>query len=142
MKYELILIPDSDDQRKVEDIEDFDEMKRMASGLDSYRHYVFDTEAERKAFQRGVYAMAGRLGDGVHQVEELLSAIHPNKYLVSLLSNVEEDDILVTEYNGVTPEQVKDTATNIIRLAQRLGHLPIELHDSICHEIKELLKLD
>ena len=70
MKYELILIPDSDDQRKVEDIEDFDEMKRMASGLDSYRHYVFDTEAERKAFQRGVYAMAGRLGDGINLTKD------------------------------------------------------------------------
>lgn len=80
--------------------------------------------------------------DDVYQVEELLNAIHPNKYLVSFLENVKEDDILVTEYNGVTPEQVKDTATNIIRLAKRLEHLPIHQHDSICHEINKLLKLD
>ncbi len=36
----------------------------------------------------------------VEQVEELISSIHPNKYLVSLLCNVEDDDILVTEYKS------------------------------------------
>ena len=69
-----------------------------------------------------------------------------NEVLAEIRNGVLDGDLNVMMEEGsefkATQEQVKDTATNIIRLAQRLGHLPIELHDSICHEIKELLKLD
>lgn len=87
--------------------------------------------------------------DDVKQVKELLSSIHPNKYLVSLLENVKEDDILVTEYNGVTTEQVKATTLKIMESAFELGYLPdyennhmFDLQDTIEDEIKKLLKLN
>ena len=70
MKYELIIVPGSDDQRLVEDITNFDEMKRAAGSLDSYRHYVFNTEEERKAFLMGFHAMKGWLGDGVYATND------------------------------------------------------------------------
>lgn len=87
--------------------------------------------------------------DDVEQIEELLSELYPNQYLVSFLENVKEDDILVTYYNGVTPEQVKATALNIMASAFDLGYLPdyendhmFDLQDTIEDQIKKLLNLD
>lgn len=57
MKYELILITDSDDQRKVEGITDFDELKRLGKEINSFQHYIFNTKAERKTFIWGVHSM-------------------------------------------------------------------------------------
>lgn len=87
--------------------------------------------------------------DDVEQIEELLNEIHPNEYLVSFLENVKEDDILVTYYNGVTPEQVKATTLKIMESAFELGYLPdyendhmFDLQDTIEDQIKKLLKLN
>ena len=52
--------------------------------------------------------------DDVHQIEELLSSIHPNQYLVSFLENVKEDDILVTESNGSDMNNFERQIHNII----------------------------
>ena len=90
--------------------------------------------------------------DDVHMIEELLGKEFPNQYLVSFLENVKEDDILVTYYNGVTPEQINATAINIIKVGQDLGYIPMfdgtffsiedydDLLNAIHHKIKDLLK--
>ena len=87
--------------------------------------------------------------DDVHMIEQLLGKEFPNQYLVSFLENVKEDDILVTYYNGVNPEQVKSTTLKIMEGAFELGYLPdyesnhmFDLQDMIENKIKELLKLN
>ena len=52
--------------------------------------------------------------DDVAQIEELLRELHPNKYLVSFLENVKEDDILVTEFNGDIMNNFERQIHNII----------------------------
>lgn len=123
MKYELILIPDSDDQRKVEDIHDFDEMKRVGGKLDSYRHHVFDTEAERKAYQMGVAAMAGRLGDGVHVTKD-----------------TEEQTFRITWRHEVFVKAIDSFHAEGIWSDLNLGDLDRhgENRDIICHEHVEI----
>lgn len=66
MRYELILIPDSDDQNLASKANSYEDLFKMIKDLKllSASHHVFNTEEERKAFIRGAEAMAGYNGDG------------------------------------------------------------------------------
>ena len=119
----------------------------MIGRYNSSRGFVEENELQEQANK--LWGQGWEPEGDVEQIEELLSSMYPNRYLVSFLENVKEDDILVTYYNGVTPMQVKATALNIMASAFDLGYLPdyqddhmFDLQDAIEDDIKKLLKLN
>src|SRR6056300_1269630 len=77
--------------------------------------------------------------DDVAQVEELINYLHPNKYMVSLLQNVKEDDIFVTEFKTISKEDLKHQSLHDkLQEAKKLMEL-IEQKEWQLNEMRERL---
>lgn len=66
VKYKLLLVPSSDDEREYENLTTFEEaFAQHLEREDSVMTYTFKSEEERNAFLEGVAAMEGYLGKGL-----------------------------------------------------------------------------
>lgn len=72
MRYEVLLIPSSDEDREFAECNNFDEAMELLEKSDNVTHVhaQFHTEAEKRAYVEGYLAGIGYMGDGVHFVKE------------------------------------------------------------------------